>query len=97
MRLLTDHGDDFLRHAYATQAEEIAAWRADNYVGSGATVTDRHIVRDAVAKADQREHHGDLDADRNDAEQSAKRAVFQILKDETVDQFLSLTATPNLR
>ena len=97
MRLLADHIDNFFRHSHATQAEEIATGRANDDVGSGTAVTERHIVRNSVAEAYEREHHGDFDTDRDNAEQGTKWPVLQVLKDESVDQIPSLTAMLNLR
>ncbi len=49
------------------------------------------VVEHAVADAHQRQDHGDLDADRDGAEQSPHRTVLQIFKNQTVDQPLSVT------
>ena len=60
--------------------------RADHNVRAGAPGTRRHVAQHAVAHADQREDHGDLNANRDDAEQSSHRTVLQIFENQTMDQ-----------
>ena len=63
VRLVAHDVNDFFRHVADERADEGAVRRADHDVRASAARALGNVAQHAVADADQRQNHGDLNAD----------------------------------
>ena len=77
---------DLLRHAGSGKTNDRGARRLHPDIGADALRAVDGIVEHALAQANHREDHGDLEADGEGAERGAQLAVFEVFENEAVDQ-----------